>query len=270
MTSRPAHAKINLALLVGPVGDGGKHEVMTVLQRIDLADSIELAVGEALTVVGFTDDTIVARALSALATVVGVEPRWVVRVTKEIPVSAGLGGGSSDAATALLLANESLESPLTLERLSVIAAEIGADVPFFLREGPQLGTGDGSRLTPLDLPEGFSVVLVLPDNVSKESTASVYAAFDERAGAEGFADRCVALRTALAAVRGTSDLAALPPNDLTISPLAERLRRSGAIRADVSGAGPCVYGVFVYPDQAHEACRDLRRFGRTWVTTACR
>ena len=150
MTIRLAHAKINLALVVGPVQDAGKHEVVTVLQRVALADTIELSAGTGLTVDGFTDDTIVREALARLATVASLEPHWAVRITKQIPVSAGLGGGSSDAAAALLLANQSLESPLTLERLSVIAAEIGADVPFFLHDGPQLGTGDGSHC-PLEM-----------------------------------------------------------------------------------------------------------------------
>jgi len=270
MTTRLAHAKINLALLVGPVLEGGKHEVVTVLQRVELADTIELSVGKGLTVDGFADDTIVTRALTTLAAVAGVEPDWAVRITKRIPVSAGLGGGSSDAATALLLANEFLPSPLALERLSAIAAEIGADVPFFLHDGPQLGTGDGSRLTPLDLPEGFTVVLALPDDVQKESTASVYAAFDERGGAVGFGERRAALCEALAAARETNDLGALPTNDLATSPLAGLLRRAGAIRADVSGAGPCVYGVFADLALASAASVELQRFGRTWITTATR
>ena len=270
MTVRLAHAKINLALVVGPRQEGGKHEVVTVLQRVALADTIELSLGTGLTVEGFAEDTIVARALTRLASEAGVEPNWAVRITKEIPVAAGLGGGSSDAATALVLANDSLVSPLPFEILSAIAAEIGADVPFFLREGPQLGTGDGSTLTPVHLPEGFSVVLVLPHDVRKESTARVYAAFDERDGAVGFDERRAMLHAALAATHDPGDLAGLPPNDLGTSPLAGLLRSAGAIRADVSGAGPCVYGVFADPARAFAASRDLQQLGRTWVTVATR
>lgn len=270
MRRRRAYAKINLALVVGPVRHDGKHEVVTVLQRIDLADTIEISMAERLVVGGFPDDTIVTKALTRLAAVARVEPRWSVHITKEIPVSAGLGGGSSDAAAALLLANESLDWPLTLERLMEVAAEIGSDVPFFLQEGPQLGMADGSQLTPVDLPQDFTVVLVLPDDVRKESTASVYAAFDKRRGAEGFDERRAALLAALAATTRTDDLATLPANDLATSPLADMLRSAGAIRADVSGAGPCVYGVFVEAARATEVGRDFRRFGRTWVTAACR
>ena len=265
MIRREAPGKINLALVVGPLRADGKHEVATVLQRIDLADVIELSIGEELSVSGFADDTLVAEGLVAFAAAAGVEPRWSVHITKAIPVSAGLGGGSSDAATALALANESLDSPLDTNRLVEIAAGLGADVPFFLREGPQLGTDDGSRLTAIDLPQDFLVVLALPDDERKDSTSEVYGAFDARSGANGFEERRSALMGALSAIRLVDDLATLPLNDLATSPLADRLLRAGALRADVSGAGPCVYGVFSDPDCAHEAARELRATGRTWV-----
>ena len=112
MKRAPAAAKINLALVVGPPRDDGKHEVLTVLQRIDLVDRIQLEEASELLVEGFAGDTLVGDALEELARVAEVEPRWRVRIEKRIPVAAGLGGGSSDAATALRLANEtSLRGP---------------------------------------------------------------------------------------------------------------------------------------------------------------
>ena len=262
-----AHAKINLALVVGPLRDDGKHEVMTVLQRVDLADVIELTVGEGLTVSGFPGDTIVAGALVALAAAASVEPYWSVHITKKIPLAAGLGGGSSDAAAALILANESLESPLDDDRLSDLAASIGADVPFFLQHGPQIGTADGSQLEQVDLPQDFTVVLVLPDNAHKTSTADIYAAFDRRRGEAGFEERCATLTAALRVADRLEVLAALPANDLAASPLADRLRNAGAVRADVSGAGPCVYGVFADAARAHAVSREFESVGRTWVVS---
>jgi len=261
-----APAKINLALVVGPLAAGGKHEVATVLQRVALADEIALAPGDRLTVSGFDDDTIVAGALAALAATAGLEPSWQVEIAKSVPVAAGLGGGSSDAAAALRLANELLPEPLVPHRLAALAATIGADVPFFLGDSPQLGTGDGSTLEPLDLPQGFWVVLVLPCGAVKASTRDVYAAFDARAGAVGFEARRAELLEALAAIRSPLDLARLPPNDLASSPLSERLVEAGAFRADVSGAGPCVYGLFADRGEADAAARLLRPEGRTWVT----
>jgi 4-diphosphocytidyl-2-C-methyl-D-erythritol kinase len=261
----PAPAKINLALVVGPLRDDGKHEVVTVLQRIDLVDRIEVEEANELRVEGFAADTLVGAALRDLAEAAGVEPRWRVRIEKRIPVAAGLGGGSSDAATALRLANETVPEPLPAEELRRVAAQLGADVPFFLADGPQLGSGDGSELEPLDLPQDFWVVVLLPHEVAKSSTADVYAAFDARHGVEGFAERRQALLDGLAEVKRPRDLATLPPNDLVSSPLVAEIRATGAFRADVSGAGPALYGLFHHRRDADAARRALRRLGRTWL-----
>jgi len=262
----PAPAKINLALAVGPRRLDGKHEVVTVLQRVDLCDRIALEPAPGLAVDGFADDTIVATALRRLAQVAGVEPAWRVVIDKQIPVAAGLGGGSSDAATALRLANDTLEAPLPAGRLGALAATLGADVPFFLADGPQLGRGDGAELEPLDLPQDYWIVLALPHGPGKDSTAAVYRSFDERGGDHGWPQRREALEQALAAVRRPRDLAALPPNDLVSSPLAAELLRLGAFRADVSGAGPAVYGLFHHRRHAEAARRALRSGARTWLT----
>jgi 4-diphosphocytidyl-2-C-methyl-D-erythritol kinase len=254
-----AHAKINLALVVGPLRPDGKHEVATVLQRIDLADQISLVRKPGLEITGYPDDVIVRTALLAFAEAAGVEPHWSVEIEKRIPVAAGLGGGSSDAAMALRLANATLIHPLPFEKLHTLAAKLGADVPFFLLRGSQLGTGDGTELTPVELPSDYFVVLVLPTGEQKASTASIYEAFS---GADGFAER----RAVLSAALEGGDIAALPPNDLASSPLAGELRELGAFRADVSGAGPAVYGLFTEQERAEAACEALASRGQTWLT----
>jgi 4-diphosphocytidyl-2-C-methyl-D-erythritol kinase len=261
----PAAAKINLALVVGPARADGRHEVTTVLQRIDLADRIQLEPGARLTIEGFREDTLVRRALESLAARCQIAPTWRVRIEKRIPVAAGLGGGSSDAAAVLRLANETLQEPLDRVGLGEVAASLGADVPFFLEPGPQLATGVGTELMPLELPQDYWITLILPDGERKTSTGAVYRAFDERGGADGYAERRAALDGALTAVRRPRDLAALPPNDLVASPLAERLRALEAFRADVSGAGPAVYGLFRHRRQAEAAAGELRPLGRTWI-----
>jgi len=124
----------------------------------------------------------------------------------------------------------------------------------------------GERLAALDLPQDFTVLLFLPVGAHKRSTADVYAAFDAREGAVGFAERAAVLRAELAAVRRPRDLAALPQNDLASSPFAERLMALGAFRADVSGAGPTVYGLFHHRADARRAERALRGLGRSWIT----
>jgi 4-diphosphocytidyl-2-C-methyl-D-erythritol kinase len=261
-----AYAKLNLALVVGPRRRDGKHEVTTVLQRLDLGDRVSLAPADGLRVQGFRGDTLVREALSLLAQKADVEPRWHVRIEKRIPVAAGLGGGSSDAASALRLANETLPRPLPLDRLREIAAGIGSDVPFFLAPGAQLGEDDGTALSPLELPQDFWVVLLLPAGTAKASTATVYDGFDRRDGASGYEERRARLLAELAAVRRPRDLARLPPNDLASSPAAEELRAAGAFRADVTGAGPAVYGLFHHRREAATARRRIGHLGRTWLT----
>jgi 4-diphosphocytidyl-2-C-methyl-D-erythritol kinase len=195
-----------------------------------------------------------------------MKPGWQVEIEKRIPVAAGLGGGSSDAATALRLANDTLPAPLPADRLRALASQLGADVPFFLAPGPQLGEGDGSDLSPLDLPQDFWVVLVLPTGAAKPSTAAVYAEFDERAGDRGYEERRARLLDALDSVRRPRDLVELPSNDLASSPLTRELLEAGAFRADVSGAGPAVYGLFHHRPAAELARKWFDRFGRTWLT----
>lgn len=260
-----AFAKLNLALVVGPVRADGKHEVATVLQKIDLCDDIELMPADELTVAGFSEDTLVREALERLAEAAGVPSSWLVRIEKRIPVAAGLGGGSSDAAAALDLANSSLPTPLLRAELHALAAAVGADVPFFLRAGSQLGTGDGSDLAKLALPTDYVVLLVLPEGASKESTASVYRRFDERDGAAGFEERRSELRRSLRHVQHAHDLARLPKNDLVSAPIQQELETLGAFRADVTGAGPVVYGLFDEPKAAEDAASALSGPTQTWL-----
>ena len=263
MTERLAPAKLNLALVVGPRRPDGKHEVATVLQRITLADTVTLEPADELRIEGFPDDTLVRSALELLAEHTGTPPRWRATIEKRIPIAAGLGGGSSDAGAALLLANDALGGAISDSDLRSLAAGLGADVPFFLTAGPQLGEGDGTRLSPLDLPQDYWIVLVLPRDSSKPSTAAVYDEFDRRAGDAGYEERRAALEAALV----LGDLAAMPPNDLSSSPLADELLELGAFRADVTGAGPAVYGLFAEEAQAVTALASLQGRGETWLAS---
>jgi 4-diphosphocytidyl-2-C-methyl-D-erythritol kinase len=262
---RAAAAKINLALVVGPRRDDGKHELVTVYQRVALADRIELDLARANVVEGFRADTLVEGALAALTAATGRNFR--ARIAKRIPVAAGLGGGSADAAAALQLGNALAGDPLPPQQLHELGCGLGVDVPFFLRDGPHLGEGDGTRLSPLDLPQDYWILLALPRDGVKASTADVYARFDARNSDRGFAERRDALLRALAAVRRPRDLASLPPNDLAASPLAAELVRLGAFRADATGAGPAVYGLFHHRAAADRAAHALDgRVRRAWVT----
>lgn len=259
-----APAKLNLALVVGPARADGKHEVVTVLERLTLGDTVSVRRAEATRVTGFADDTLVGSALDALARPAkGI--LFEARIEKRIPVAAGLGGGSSDAAAALLLANGMLDDPHPDDVLHGIAAGLGADVPFFLHPGPQLATGDGTSLEPVGLPRDYAVALALPHGAVKTSTAGVYAAFDARRGDAGFEGRRATLLAALEQCAGVDDLARLPANDLASSPLTATLRDLGAIRADVTGAGPVVYGLFAEARDAAAAAAAIGDRAETWV-----
>jgi 4-diphosphocytidyl-2-C-methyl-D-erythritol kinase len=262
-------AKINLALVVGPRREDGLHEVATVMQRVDLRDRLDLEPAQALEVTGFGEETLVRRALRALAEKAGVEPRWRIRLGKAIPVAAGVGGGSADAAAALVLANGTLPQPLPPESLHALAVSLGADVPFFLEPGPKLAEGGGERLTPLALPQQYWIVLALEAGRSKPSTGEIYARFDELGGGHGFGERRAQLLAVLRECRRPYDLARLPRNDLLEaaggSMLPARLLELGAFRADLSGAGPAVYGLFPTRGEADAAEAALGPGLRTWV-----
>jgi 4-diphosphocytidyl-2-C-methyl-D-erythritol kinase len=257
-----AAAKINLALVVGQPRADGRHELVTVYQRVALCDRLAVERAPTIRVEGFEQDTLVRRALEAVADGTGFR----AEITKRIPVAAGLGGGSSDAATALRLGNALRDEPLSDAELRDAAREIGADIPYFLVNGPQLGTGDGTDLSALDLPQDYWIVLVLPKDAAKSSTGDVFAAFDARADEGGYDDRRTALLAALEKVRRPRDLAALPQNDLASSPIVDELLALGAFRADVTGAGPTVYGLFLHGQQARVAQRSISPKGRTWLT----
>jgi 4-diphosphocytidyl-2-C-methyl-D-erythritol kinase len=264
----PAAAKINLALVVGPRRDDGLHEIVTVMQRIDLCDSVTVEPAAALAVEGYRKDTLVRSALAKLAATSDGGP-WRVRLQKRIPLAAGLGGGSADAATALVLANRGLAEPLRNEELTALAAEVGADVPFFLTPGPKVAEGAGERLREVALPQDYWVLIVLPRLARKQSTADVYRRFDELGADDGFHERRTSLFDVLDRARRPRDFAEFPANDLALpagrSALVDELARRGAFRADVSGAGPAVYGLFHHRGDAVAAARRLRTRARTWV-----
>jgi 4-diphosphocytidyl-2-C-methyl-D-erythritol kinase len=269
MNRVPAAAKINLALVVGPRRADGLHEVVNVMQRVDLCDTVEVEPATRLQVEGFRKDTLVRSALMKLSAAAGENGGWKVRLEKRIPLSAGLGGGSADAAAALSLANATLPSPLEHDQLEDLAAEVGSDVPFFLSPGPKLAEGAGVYLRQLELPQDFWVVLALPRRARKVSTAAVYERFDELGAEEGFPERRVALLDALAAAHRPRDFAAFPPNDLALASgkpkLVDELAARGAFRADVSGAGPAVYGLFHHRADAARAARAIRPRARVWL-----
>ncbi len=175
----PAYAKINLTFEVLDRLDDGYHLVTTVMQTVALADKLlfepdtELKVEcEYPELAG--NQNLVWQAAVELAKVGSVDPAAKITVEKHIPVGMGLGGGSSDAATALLGLNRLWGLGLSVEELAVIAARLGSDVTFFLWGGTALAQGRGEQITQLASLPPLAVTLVFPSLVIPNKTASMY------------------------------------------------------------------------------------------------
>jgi 4-diphosphocytidyl-2-C-methyl-D-erythritol kinase len=176
-----APAKINRELRVGRLRPDGFHEIRSRIVSIDLADSVEVETGDgslALTCTGIPvpadESNLVARAAKALAERLGrPSADATIRLEKKIPVGAGLGGGSSDAARALVLLAELWGSRLSFEDLGALAASLGSDVPFFLVGGEADVTGRGERVSPLPDSPPVDLLVVAPG--FSISTAEAYA-----------------------------------------------------------------------------------------------
>ncbi len=176
-----APAKVNLALEVLGRRSDGYHEVRTVLQAIGLADELRMERAEAISLEVVPPGAVSAEANLVLAAAAllreetGLQAGARIRLHKRIPVSAGLGGGSSDAAATLLGLRRLWGLDLTEARLLGLAARLGSDVPFFIRGGAALGSGRGEELTALPTPKGLWAVVLAPSDAAGEGkTARLY------------------------------------------------------------------------------------------------
>ena len=184
-----APAKINRELRVGGRRPDGFHEIFSRFTSIDLADAIEVEPGDALALdcVGLPVPTgaknLVLQAARALADSLRIEPRARIRLEKRIPVGAGLGGGSSDAAAALRLLRQLWKPDLPDEALASLAPALGSDVPYFLVGGEADVAGRGERVTPrADGPARELLLLIPPFPMS---TREVFAEHARRTGGRG-------------------------------------------------------------------------------------
>jgi 4-diphosphocytidyl-2-C-methyl-D-erythritol kinase len=256
-----AGAKINLSLRVGALRSDGFHDVATVLAVLALGDDLELEPAAATHVEApglAGGDSLVTRALALLAARAGHPGGWQVRIDKHVPVGAGLGGGSADAAAALGLANATLPEPLSADDLIALAAEIGSDVPFFVSgRATALVRGRGELLEPCPLRACAWVVVAWPGVAL--GTAEVYGRYRPPAGARA---RVASLAAEPFATENLERLAGLIENDLgapaeelcpAISELRARILACGARAAGMSGSGSAVFGLFAREEVARAA-----------------
>jgi 4-diphosphocytidyl-2-C-methyl-D-erythritol kinase len=267
-----APAKLNLRLLVGPAGPDGYHPIRSLVVTLSgLCDTITITPADerAVRCPGLDGpDNLAWQALEVLERTVGRPVPCAVDIVKRIPAQAGLGGGSSDAAATLLGANRLLGLGLDEAALEAVAAQVGSDVPFFIRGGAQWVTGRGELLAPTRAPAFVALIAAPPFGLS---TADVYRAFDD--GSASSADDGVE------APQGMPQLAGWVRNDLwpaaaSLQPALHRLAAdlvsAGAHAALLCGSGAALAGLYTSPASARRGASALRAAApdvRCWVTT---
>lgn len=276
-----APAKINLALLVGPLRPDGFHDLATVFHAVDLDEHVTLTEGspgvrvtvhgEGAGLVPTGRDNLAVRAVTAVAARVGRDLRRhgvTITIAKRIPVAAGLAGGSADAAAALVAADAMWHAGLGRRQLTELASRLGSDVPFSLHGGTALGTGRGELLDPVAVAAPLRWVLAFASG--QLVTPAVFAELDRQRAAAFRAARplrvampSLAVPVRLLAGLRLGDPAAvgaalrndLEPAALALSPLLRRClqrgRSAGALGAVVSGSGPTC--AFLAGDDSHAA-----------------
>lgn len=269
-----APAKVNYRLDVLGKRADGYHDLRMVMQRVDLCDEIEIALTDmpGIRVTcgsnGVPDGpgNIAWRAADALVRLSGKEVGIEIHIRKKIPVAAGLGGGSSDAATVLMGVNQLLELGLSDERLMEIGVKLGADVPFFIFKKAALAEGIGDKLTALDQVPSLWVVLVNPG--IHVSTAWVYQNL-----------RLTSERPVTIIRRSygsAAEICELLSNDLEpvtcgkyplLDELKDLLLAAGARGSLMSGSGSTVFGLFEEEKTARQAAADIAT-ERGWFTAA--
>lgn len=257
-----ASAKVNLTLEVLGKRPDGYHEIATVMQAVDLSDQVVLEDARSLMLetdaagVPTGADNLVMRAAALLREAAGVDRGARIRLAKRIPVAAGLGGGSSDAAATLWGLNRLWGVRWGGERLSELAVRLGMDVPFFLGRGRALATGRGERIERLPGGGAYALVLVNP-NIALPAR-EVYGRVTEAVFSDG--SRVPAMLKALER-RNAAVVAASLYNGLetvvepawpVVGRIKAALASAGALGAVMSGSGPTVVGVARSLDHARQ------------------
>lgn len=260
-----AHAKINLALQVEGKRADGYHNLSTIMHQIPLYDDVELTLGAGsgiATETNFnyirTDTNIATKAARRFFAAAGIpEPGLLIRIFKRIPVGAGLGGGSADAAAVLLALNAEYGAPISSEQLNELAAKVGADVPFCLAGGCALCEGIGEQITELPTLPSCALLVVKPK--ASISTAQLFSEYDAKRQQRGpdIPGMIRALETG-----AFEEIARRVFNVLElyaerhcpeIATIHRELLYEGAIGAGMSGSGSAVFGLFKNAEHAKSA-----------------
>jgi len=245
------YAKINLFLNVVSQRPDGYHNIETVLQAIDLFDQLQFSLSDALQIQSNFDialkDNLVYKAAAALQLATGVTFGACIKLEKNIPLAAGLGGGSSDAAATLLCLNKLWETNLSLEELKKIGSPLGADIAFFLGKQPTaLAKGIGDELFSLSQNVDFWLIVAKPD--FGVSAREAYDLYDKNPNKDGLVDNFTKSLAGSSVSKIASGLYnALEKPVMEAYPKIKKLKelfiKAGAIGAQMSGSGSAVFAI---------------------------
>lgn len=274
MISKWAPAKVNLFLQVLGKRPDGYHELATLMQKVALCDRISFSpIGRKISIecpgslLPADESNIAYKAAAVLFDHVADNQGIRIIIEKKIPMAAGLGGGSSDAATVLKCLNELFGYNLDTEELLSLGEKIGADVPFFLLEGTAWAFGKGERL---ELVEGIpSMWLVLVNPGFEVSTKSVYEGLKmglTKKGLKFNIPKFFSLQDIAQGLRNDLEQVTLERHPV-LAQIKDRLMRYGALGALMSGSGPTVFGIFTGQKEAEKAVAELKKAG-SWSVFA--
>lgn len=264
--SIPAFAKVNLCLHVVGKRPDNYHELRTVFQTISLRDTLTLSVARGSSFETFMTcsdaalvgpENLVLRAINAIVAEIGFEGRVIAHLDKQIPVARGLGGGSSDAAAALIGMVRLTETKLPLERLMEIASKLGADVPFFLFGGRALAVNRGDEIYPLEDGPKRTVVVVSPKGIgvptkdAYEWLAPELTRLSKPNRIWRFCALCWSRQEGLSNDFEGPVFSRHP----RLKEIRDGLLKRGATDAALAGSGSAVFGVFRNPAHARRAAR---------------
>lgn len=263
-----AYAKINLSLDILGTRPDGYHEVQMLMQSLSLHDTIALSVTGSKDIFITCNDATLSqkehnlayRAAALFCDACHLSHGIVLHLEKEIPVAAGLAGGSSDAAAVLRGLNEMYGCPLTAKELAVLGLSLGADVPYCLMLGTALSEGIGEKLTPLPAAPACYCLLVKPE--AGASTKQIYTKYDALATAKCITHPDTAGLLSALSAKDYQGIASRLCNVLEpvtsqlipeITALKQRMMALGADGALMSGSGPTVFGLFSSKETAQHA-----------------
>jgi len=266
-----SHAKINLALRITSRRPDGYHNLSTLFQEIGLHDTLEFRPAETFDF--FTNypelavnaDNLCTRAYRRMEQIAPHSQPWRITLEKNIPIGAGLGGGSSNAASVLKFLNQAWRINLSEANLERLARAIGSDVPFYIHGKTQIASGVGEILEPLTLPEEFVILLVLPDiNIS---TAWAYQQFNPRNAKPAYrVDEILRNGRICWEVFENQFEEIVFPVYQRLARLKEQIRQTAALYVGLSGSGAALFGIFRNRKAAREVARQLAGW-RTIITT---